>query len=166
VKMPVPVRLNVYDMYWLNDYASPIGFGIFHSGVEVHGNFKFRESILIGETSLTKKAVEKLAKSWGDEYRGDRYHLITKNCNHFTAEFARELTGIEVPGWVNRLANVSNSIPFLDKWIPQEWLTPMALAESLDREEKKTLNYPVERAEEALFECGSPNSRRKMSNEQ
>ncbi|CAD5226051.1 unnamed protein product [Bursaphelenchus okinawaensis] len=188
--------MNVYDMYWLNDYASPIGFGIFHSGVEVYGveyaygghqfpfsgiftnqpqdaeelgeNFKFRESIVVGETDLTEKAVEKLVKSWGEEFRGDRYHLITKNCNHFTANFARELTGKDAPGWVNRLANVSNSIPFLDKMLPMEWLTPTALADTLDREtkDKKTLNYPVEKAEEAIFECGSPNSRRKISIDQ
>lgn len=195
---PAAVRLNVYDMYWLNDYASTIGFGIFHSGVEVYGteyaygghqfpfsgvftnqpqdaeelgeNFKFRESIYIGETNLSKKAVEKLVKSLGDDFRGDRYHLITKNCNHFTADLARELTGIEVPGWVNRLANLSNSIPFLDKWLPQEWLSPMSLNDSTEERKTErpvrttqTLNYPIpiERAQEAIFECGSPESIRR-----
>ncbi|CAD5226047.1 unnamed protein product [Bursaphelenchus okinawaensis] len=135
---------------------------------ELGENFKFRESIVVGETDLTEKAVEKLVKSWGEEFRGDRYHLITKNCNHFTANFARELTGKDAPGWVNRLANVSNSISFLDKMLPMEWLTPMALADTLDREtnDKKTLNYPVEKAEEAIFECGSLNSKRKISIDQ
>ncbi|PIO72886.1 hypothetical protein TELCIR_05159 [Teladorsagia circumcincta] len=136
----VPVRLNVYDMYWLNDYASNIGFGIFHSGIEVYGveyaygghpyafsgvfenspqdaeelgeNFKFRQCIVIGETSFSASAVRELIKSLGQEYRGDRYHLISRNCNHFSAVLA--------------------------KCLPQEWLTPVALQQSLLDEQRNT----------------------------
>ncbi|KJH50171.1 hypothetical protein DICVIV_03679 [Dictyocaulus viviparus] len=145
--------------YWLNDYASNIGFGVFHSGIEVYGieysygghpyalsgvfenspqdaeelgeNFKFRQSILIGETSFTAVAVRELIKSLGQEYRGDRYHLISRNCNHFSAVLAKALTGKDIPTWINRLANLSGSIPFLERCLPQEWLTPVALQQSL-----------------------------------
>ena len=40
------------------------------------------------------------------EYHGDTYHLITKNCNHFTDEIAYRLTEKRIPGWVNRLARL------------------------------------------------------------
>ncbi|KAG8250606.1 Desumoylating isopeptidase 2, variant 3 [Homalodisca vitripennis] len=35
-----PVMLNVYDMYWINEYTTPIGLGVFHSGVEIYGQGK------------------------------------------------------------------------------------------------------------------------------
>ncbi|KAA8537659.1 hypothetical protein F0562_027267 [Nyssa sinensis] len=71
-----PVYLNVYDLTPKNGYVYWAGFGIFHSGVEVHGveyafgahdypssgvfeveprqcpGFKFRKSIFIGTTML------------------------------------------------------------------------------------------------------------------
>jgi hypothetical protein len=40
------------------------------------------------------------------EYHGDTYHLISKNCNHFTDDVSCRLTGKRVPGWVNRLARL------------------------------------------------------------
>ncbi|VDK58651.1 unnamed protein product [Gongylonema pulchrum] len=118
-----PVRLNVYDMYWLNDYASTVGFGVYHTGIEVYGveyaygghpfafsgifentpkdaeelgeNFKFKESILIGETDFTATDVKHLIQMLGHEYRGDKYHLISKNCNHFTAALAKVIKNFE-----------------------------------------------------------------------
>lgn len=40
------------------------------------------------------------------KYHGDTYHLIAKNCNHFTDEVCLRLTGKPIPGWVNRLAKL------------------------------------------------------------
>jgi len=155
------VKLNVYDMYWLNEYASNLGLGVFHSGIEIYGteyaygghpfafsgvfentpcdaeelgeNFKFRQSILLGYTDFSPSDVRKIIQFIGKEYRGDKYHLISKNCNHFSNHLAKSLTGQEVPGWINRLASISSSIPFIERWIPQEWLTPITLQHTVDQ---------------------------------
>uniref|UniRef100_A0A915D6G8 PPPDE domain-containing protein n=1 Tax=Ditylenchus dipsaci TaxID=166011 RepID=A0A915D6G8_9BILA len=196
-----PVRLNIYDMYWLNEYASNIGVGVFHSGIEVYGveyaygghpfsfsgvfenspcdanelgeQFTFRESISLGETDFSGSEVRRMVQLLGQEYRGDRYHLISKNCNHFTAVLAKTLTGQDIPNWINRLASISGSIPFLERWIPQEWLTPIALQQSLDKSgsprsngmdngmNSLAVNTPLDEAKE-VFEETSTGVRKKL----
>ncbi|KAE8670850.1 PPPDE thiol peptidase family protein [Hibiscus syriacus] len=42
------------------------------------------------------------------EYHGDTYHLISKNCNHFTDDMALRLMGKSIPGWVNRMARLGS----------------------------------------------------------
>ena len=32
-----PVILNIYDMFWTNDYTANVGLGVYHSGLEVYG---------------------------------------------------------------------------------------------------------------------------------
>lgn len=75
-----PVILNVYDMFWTNEYTGNMGLGVYHSGLEVYGReyaygghpfpfsgvfdinprmaeelgeqFKFKQSIHLGNTDF------------------------------------------------------------------------------------------------------------------
>ncbi|KAG9456260.1 hypothetical protein H6P81_000768 [Aristolochia fimbriata] len=126
----VPVYLNVYDLTPINGYAYWLGLGIYHSGVQVHDveyafgaheypttgifegeprqcpGFTFRKSILIGRTDLGPREVRAFMEKLAEEYTGNTYHLITKNCNHFCNDACLRLTGKPIPRWVNRLAKI------------------------------------------------------------
>lgn len=126
----IPVYLNVYDLTPMNGYAYWAGFGIFHSGVEVHGveyafgahdyptsgvfeveprqcpGFEFRRSILIGTTCFDRGQVHEFMEHHATNYNGDSYHLIVKNCNHFSNDICYKLTGKKIPQWVNRMAKL------------------------------------------------------------
>ncbi|KAJ7956646.1 DeSI-like protein [Quillaja saponaria] len=124
------VLLNVYDLTPINNYLYWFGFGIFHSGIEVHGKeygfgahdfpasgvfeveprscpgFIYRCSISLGQIDLPPSEFRTFIENVASEYHGDTYHLISKNCNHFTDDMSSRLTGKHIPGWVNRLASL------------------------------------------------------------
>ncbi len=43
----------------------------------------------MGYTDFNISDVKHLVDVVGRDFKGDKYHLITKNCNHFTASFAK-----------------------------------------------------------------------------
>ncbi len=160
-----PVILNVYDMFWTNEYTNNVGVGVYHSGLEVYGReyaygghpfhfsgifditprqaaelgeqFRFKEAIHLGNTDFRPMEVEKILEEMGREFRGDRYHLMSRNCNHFTASLAKTLVGADIPNWVNRLAYFSTCVPFLQRCLPKEWLTPHALETTLQQQQQQ-----------------------------
>ncbi|KAL5065042.1 hypothetical protein RYX36_026779 [Vicia faba] len=124
------VVLNVYDLTPINSYMYWFGLGIFHSGIEVYGKeygfgahdfsasgvfetepktcpgFIYRCSINLGQIHMSPSEFRTFIENMASEYYGDTYHLISKNCNHFTSDVSHRLVGKQTPGWVNRLAKL------------------------------------------------------------
>ncbi|ANM68389.1 PPPDE putative thiol peptidase family protein [Arabidopsis thaliana] len=78
--------------------------GIFEVEPKQCPGFTFRKSILIGRTDLDPENVRVFMEKLAEEYSGNSYHLITKNCNHFCNDVCVQLTRRSIPSWVNRLA--------------------------------------------------------------
>ncbi|KAB2053994.1 hypothetical protein ES319_A12G224600v1 [Gossypium barbadense] len=57
---------------------------------------------------MSRSEFQLFIEQLSQKYHGDTYHLITKNCNHFTDEVCLQLTGKPIPGWVNRLARLGS----------------------------------------------------------
>lgn len=52
--------------------------------MELGDQFKFRQSIQIGATDFTDQEVRRIIEELGNQFRGDKYHLMNNNCNHFS----------------------------------------------------------------------------------
>lgn len=72
--------------------------------------FIFRRSVLVGSTDMSYSEFRSFIERLSAKYHGDTYHLIAKNCNHFTDEVCQQLTGKPIPPWVNRLARVGEDL--------------------------------------------------------
>lgn len=80
--------------------------GVFEIDPRQCPGFRFRKSIFIGTTSLDPFQVREFMERQSVNYNGNTYHLIIKNCNHFSDDMCYKLTGNQIPKWVNRLARI------------------------------------------------------------
>lgn len=80
--------------------------GVFEVEPRQCPGFKFRRAIFMGTTSLDPSEVRDFMEQQSQNYYGDTYHLIAKNCNHFCDDICQKLTGKSIPKWVNRLARI------------------------------------------------------------
>jgi len=105
--------------------------GVFHAGIEVlglewaygasddatrpgvscmkprsHPMHHYRQSMSLGRTPLSEGEIGEIISSMLEEYPGDDYDLLRRNCCHFADDFARRLKVGGIPGWVCRLASI------------------------------------------------------------
>lgn len=72
--------------------------------------FMYRTSVPLGQVNMQPSEFRTFIENMASEYHGDTYHLISKNCNHFTDDISGRLTGKRLPGWVNRLARLGTYV--------------------------------------------------------
>lgn len=149
--MTTEIVLNVYDLHEKNSWLYPMGLGIFHSGVVFGGaeitygggdmsasgiyehtpgcplgmpgavEPPIRASVSLGRTSLSRRQLTEMLSSLGSAWAANSYHVLRKNCNHFTDTLVRQLLGQGIPGWVNRLAWMGSSVECL---LPMDRILP------------------------------------------
>lgn len=83
--------------------------GVFEVEPRSCPGYIYRCSIALGSINMSPSEFRTLIENMASEYHGDTYHLISKNCNHFTDDVSRRLTDRSVPGWVNRLAHLGKN---------------------------------------------------------
>ena len=91
-------------------------------------------SIHLGYTDFTEEECKGIMDELGKEFRGDRYHLLKKNCNHFSSALTQILVGRRIPKWVNRLAYVGSHVCFLHRCLPHRLFTPTIQQQSNDKQ--------------------------------
>lgn len=127
------VYLNVYDLHESNDFLYPLGFGSFHSGVQIGQteytfgggsgvftheaknvpNAKLRDSILLGEFEGSSRDIDSVVDELRPSFPGTSYNILTKNCNHFSDSFSVKLLNRHIPEYVNRMANLGSYLSCL-----------------------------------------------------
>eukprot|EP00931_Biecheleriopsis_adriatica_P067620 TRINITY_DN41732_c0_g1_i1.p1 TRINITY_DN41732_c0_g1~~TRINITY_DN41732_c0_g1_i1.p1 ORF type:complete len:394 (-),score=73.51 TRINITY_DN41732_c0_g1_i1:82-1263(-) len=111
---------------------APLKFGgIFHAGIEVgglewsfgapvnesragiecvlpktHKQHRYRQTLQLRPTSLKHEDIARILSQLLDDYPGDSYDLLHRNCCHFVNDFAKRIGAGKVPQWVRRLARV------------------------------------------------------------
>ena len=122
------VYLNVYDLNQVNENLYYLGLGMYHSGVQVGGlewSFAggagifcdspksaagaiFRESIDMGVFSGTSSDLDRILDDLRPHFRGEKYNILTKNCNSFADALCQKLVRKPIPGFVNRMATIGS----------------------------------------------------------
>lgn len=122
---------------------SPLKFGgVFHAGVEVNGlewcfgfedsdtrsgvccmepkthpQHHYRQTVEMGHAHLKPEDIAYILAALVEEYPGDDYDLLRRNCCHFASDFTKRLGVGSIPGWINRAAKVGAGARSLVKMV-------------------------------------------------
>lgn len=131
--MPSQVVLHVYDVSTessvaqINKYLTAVGTGAFHGGLEVYGKewsygatqsgtgvfscapkgcemHHYRESVQIGQISMSEKEVTAIIEKMKGEWPGSDYDLLRRNCVIFSDTLSRAVGAGPLPAWLTNLA--------------------------------------------------------------
>lgn len=142
--------------------------GIFHAGIEVGGlewsfgstqndsvagihcvlpqknkQHRYRQTLQLEPTLLTHEDIAKIISELLDEYPGNSYDLLRKNCCHFANDFAKRIGAGCVPSWVRRLARVGAVVDDVLKRVGRNFLGRLRRKTRQAQSMQDTLNVQV-----------------------
>lgn len=118
-----------------NIVMKAVGTGVYHTGVELYGKeysygggkdshqggrtgvfkqaeprnhrvHKFKQTIEMGETSLSEHEVDEIIRALKPEWLVKEYKVLTHSCVDFSNDFCKRLGVGAVPGWVKSAAGL------------------------------------------------------------
>lgn len=103
------VGVEVYWLEWSFGWCEA-GSGVYmvHPSTSTLGTF--RERVSLGTTPLSGREALKVLAKMRDEWPGDSYDVLRRNCAHFSTTFVGCLHVENVPDWVNSLAGVGEAL--------------------------------------------------------
>merc|ERR1712227_135426 len=67
----------------------------------------YNQSIEMGRSNLTTSELQRTLDEYSNIWDDQCYDLVGRNCNDFCNVLAKELTGTELPSWINGLAHTA-----------------------------------------------------------
>ncbi|CAK0891410.1 unnamed protein product [Prorocentrum cordatum] len=103
------VGVEVFWLEWSFGWSAE-GPGVYpvHVGQSTLGTFV--ERVPLGRTPCSPQEVIEILKDFRKTWGGVSYHLLRRNCAHFSVEFARRLRVSDAPEWINSLASVGDAL--------------------------------------------------------
>ena len=99
------VGIEVCGLEWSYGSADH-GTGVFFVIPQSSSIGTFKESIFLGETSLSLDDILQQLKRMASAWQGSDYHILTKNCLRFSQAFLDILVpGADLPTWTTSTAN-------------------------------------------------------------
>lgn len=107
------VGVEIFCLEWSFGW-SPHGTGVHnvYAGCSEGGTFK--ERVLLGQTPCSPSEVIAILAELREAWPGTSYHLLRRNCAHFSMELVSRLKVRQFPDWVNSLASL---IDWLTAWV-------------------------------------------------
>lgn len=121
--------------WWTSQVLPSLGMGAYHTSLHVHNQYhtfaahqgiitnrndtidptaSFVTAIPLGQWNGTKRELQRMLQQLSVFYfTSTAYHLILRNCNHFTLTLATALLGDDLPtypAYINRLATTSAAL--------------------------------------------------------
>lgn len=95
--------IEINGVEWAFGYCER-GSGVYCCTPKANPMYTYRETVDLGATSKPLTEVEAILQTLKDQWQGDSYDLLSRNCCHFCEALCAVLEVGPLPGWLNRFA--------------------------------------------------------------